>query len=153
MALKVVLLLCLLSLTLQIQKIDCDVQGCLSCNSPNVCEICESNLILTPIEGSPFSVCIEALDQTQNLNIDSLSAQRILQTCLIASCKMCNQTNMQACQTCNPGFFVDPTNAQCRPCGVSCTSCVSAQNCTVCNTGFVRQPDGSCKMNCTVTGC
>ena len=62
MALKVVLLLCLLSLTLQIQKIDCEVQGCLSCSSPNVCELCDNNMVLSHIEGSSNPVCVENSD-------------------------------------------------------------------------------------------
>lgn len=67
MALKVVLLLCLLSLTFQIQKIDCDVQGCLSCSSPNVCELCDHNLVLLHIEESSNPVCVKNLDSTENL--------------------------------------------------------------------------------------
>ena len=41
MGIKIVFLLCLLSLTLQMNNIECNVEGCQSCSAPNVCEVCQ----------------------------------------------------------------------------------------------------------------
>jgi len=40
MTIKFVVLLCLLSVGLQMSGFECDVRGCESCKAPNVCELC-----------------------------------------------------------------------------------------------------------------
>ncbi len=53
MGMKIVFLLCLLTLTLQMNSIECNIEGCESCSAPNICQVCQENYQLTSqLEGS-----------------------------------------------------------------------------------------------------
>lgn len=58
MAVKIILLLCLLTLAIQTNSLQCEVQGCVSCPTANKCEVCSDDYTLQKIEGSEENTCV-----------------------------------------------------------------------------------------------
>jgi hypothetical protein len=58
MNIKLVVLVCLLSLTLQMSGLECNVPGCESCSASNVCEVCSENYAKQTIKESGAFTCI-----------------------------------------------------------------------------------------------
>ena len=149
MAIRIFLFLFLVKSILSIRKENCHIQGCLSCASPDLCEVCEPSYTLThDAQNFKSPICIKiACPQncgTCNANNECLSCKdgfqltergacdstdssshpikRVLQTgCSLANCITCSSA--QVCSTCKAGFYVNQRNGQCTECAATVPGC------------------------------
>ena len=113
--------------------------GCLTCDNPNTCSVCNDGYILT--------------------------SNKTCRPCLnFAGCRTCD-TSTLTCSTCLDGYYMDDSGA-CRQCSWSCMRCTSTSSCSSCTPPFYQpyQPDynnyygyyldssNSCQSS-SVTGC
>ena len=98
--------------------------GCNSCYCPNQCNTCFNNLI------NVGGVC--TCSTASGLYYDSVS--KTCTSCLVAipNCLSCSLSGtITKCNTCSPGYYVDPATFLCVKCSTYCTTC-TATSCLSC---------------------
>ena len=141
------------------------VPNCATCTNGNSCSQCFAGYYFDSIQRA----CVTCADPlcasctaTGCVTCDAGLFTNSTGSCVNCSpnCGSCN--SLAACYGCNPGYFVEPADGQCKSCPnkiPNCNLCDNASTCKSCMAGFSVTPSGGCAQcpsncfSCTNTGC
>ena len=108
----------------------CSIPYCASCDASGNCYKCKQGYFYT---------------------IDAKCAK-----CDDLNCRECFSSGLGKCNNCNDGYFADPIDWTCKPCGTNCSTCSDATTCDSCKSSFTLVRSSTAPATCqnctTVSG-
>ncbi len=130
---------------------------CVSCinSGMNSCDVCETGYHLDSTTKTCVCNFVECSVAQDSVTCDKCMIAYTLKykepciACTATNCADCPSPESTTCNTCKPGYWLDPTtltcgSVSCQSNTPSCISCASATTCLVCNIGYYYMAAGNC---------